>query len=126
MIHLFILPGDNPENSDAKRAILSVPLVSKVSFLSNRKMVNNEVLNPFYMFLYDNEFLSKELWLAIPTILNQNYHFVRFYHRKWDTGMYSVSPRLFKQDVELNEDLTVKSFKFLLGETLLDGFIEAE
>ncbi len=124
MIHLFILPGDNSNNASTERAIESVPFKAETTILTHRGLSDQFTEALYYMYMYDNEYLSKELRNAFPAMLRMaNIHFFSFYQRNIETEKFFLSPRLFRSDVKL-KNLFPKGADFLEHENILDGFIE--
>ena len=80
----------------------------------------------WYMYLFDNEYLSKELTDALPVLMESDFDvWVMFEKQNIGDGKYRYgrSPRLFKKGVELKGMVPLK-LNELLVEKVLDGFVE--
>lgn len=80
------------------------------------------------LFLYDDEYLSEELSEALPKYFEngQYWDFLSMYKKIEDINerrIYSMSPRLFKSQIQIRTDCIMPIDDNLQYETILDGFI---
>ena len=80
----------------------------------------------WYMYLFDNEYLSKELTDALPVLMKSNFDVWVMFEKQNigdDKYRYGRSPRLFKKGIELKGMVPLK-LNELIVEKVLDGFVE--
>lgn len=115
-----------PTNLSADITLRSVrDLQAKIIQLEVGRDFNCEVDTKWKLYLYGGEILSQDLKEALPEFLLKGGIFDLFeIYRKSPTG-FSISPRLFKADIRLQEkSLMPVHFERLNVTTILDGFIQ--
>ena len=123
---LVIVPIEGVDDSKLLESFDSIS--AYIVKLQKDRYFNIEVKTEWKMFMYSNEYLSKQLIEAMPVILGagNEYDYFSFYKLVVDnyTNKYGISPRLFKSDIKLRSNsvypVDIESYK---GITILDGFI---
>jgi hypothetical protein len=121
---LIVIPIE--EVSDVRLVNSFVPAYFKR--LHKNRFFNVMVKTEWKMFMYADEVLSKNLKKALPIVCERGkeFDYFSFYKliKKDEKLKYSMSPRLFKSDIEMRDNsvypIDIDSLK---GITILDGYI---
>ena len=132
---MFIIPPDNPEESDCARARESVESICKVVHeLSDRKIHDRvfHVTTQWYGYIFANEWFDEGLRFALPTFLrSREYDYLILCKKVFEerhqlmTPKMFVAPRLFRKYVELEGEgsLIPKNAADLNWVQVLDGWV---
>jgi|GEM_PF-3676764 hypothetical protein len=125
LITLVIIPIAGVDDVKLIESFDSIP--AYIIKLQKDRYFNVPVKTGWKMFMYSNEYLSKQLVEALPILLKETkFHYFSFYKLILDQGItkFSISPRLFDSRIRLIGSsvypVDINSFN---GITILDGFI---
>lgn len=124
MLTIIIIPTGKKRTEELIESFAGIP--ANVILLEDGKLdFNVKVSTIWKIFIYEGEFLSKELQEALPVFLESGKDFDMFSIYKMTTSNgVSLAPRLFKSKVEIRNDsvfpVNVPQEK---QNTILDGFI---
>lgn len=124
MLTLIVVPTDI-KNRTSELIESFAGVGNDVVLLQDGKLdFNVEVETIWKMFMYEGEFLAKDLQESLPTYLRCGLEYDVFsVYKNTNTGI-SVSPRLFKANVKMKNDSVYPEDKDKLKwNTILDGFI---
>jgi hypothetical protein len=124
MLTIIVIPTGKKRPEELIESFAGIP--ANVVLLEDGKLdFNVKVSTAWKIFMYEGEFLSKELQEALPVYLESGKDFDVFSIYKMTTSRGAfIAPRLFKAEVEIRNDSV-----FPVGvpqekqNTILDGFI---
>ena len=123
MLTLIVIPtGKKDKNPELLECFAGV--ANEVVFLKEGELdFNVSVSTIWKMFVYEGELLDKDLQKALPEYINNGMDYDVFSIYKMSNTGYSVSPRLFKREVQMRKDSVHTDDKEITFNTILDGFI---
>lgn len=121
---LIIIPIEEVSDFDLVNSF--VPAYYKR--LQKNRFFNIDVKTEWKMFMYADEFLSKQLKKALPIVCERGkeYDYFSFYKlaKKEDKLTASLSPRLFKSHIKMRDNSVYPvNMPELNGTPILDGYI---
>jgi len=127
---VFILPSGGTKKS-LKKLMDSFSGISCIFFiLSNAEsLLEQEINTEWYCFLYDNEWLEKDLTDFIPTLLKANQWDYYLIHKKVKIdgkNRFFIVPRIFREKVKLKANDFTPLDTYLPYERVLEGWILEE
>ena len=129
MLTLYIFPCDKPPLHDPERAKKSFGSVVQFScLLEDRRLdLEKDFQTPWYGYIFSDEFLDELAMRALPVFLASNqFDCLVMMKKTIKNGQLRVfqSPRIFKKDVKLIENLLIpENPQRLRFERMLDGWI---
>jgi len=127
MLTLYILKTNESNRSVIKtrKSVESSPLRQWRVVDGIEDINRHQTRQPWYVVLYDNEYLSYDLRKAMKTILRMEY--VEFdalmFVKKASDGKLYQSPRLFKSHVLLEKNGLLPVDRSIKMERILDGWV---
>ena len=119
---LIVIPTDK---SDKKTLESFTEFLLSVIHLKEGESFNVPVQTKWKMFLYAGEYISEDIRKALPEYLLQGDSFDAFEMFRRSPKGYSISPRLFKGEIQVEEHSLMPVFFDSMKVTpMLDGFIE--
>lgn len=129
MITIYTIPCDDPKKTNYKRLEESLAdMEAKIVKLDHRRLGEvREEDNPWWGFLFSNEYMDKNLVKAIPVFLQHQFDYLVLHKKSIFNGEVKVftAPRLFRAHVHLEEghSLVPKNPESLKFERVLDGWL---
>ena len=129
MITIYTIPCDDPGKTDHERLEKSLgEIEAMVVRLDHRRLDEvREEDNPWWGFLFSNEWFDKSLAEAIPIFLQHQFDYLVLHKKSFFNGKTRVfsAPRLFRAHVQLEEghSLVPKEPELLKFERVLDGWL---
>jgi hypothetical protein len=124
MLTIIVIPTGKKRTEELIESFAGIP--ADVILLEDGKLdFNVKVKTVWKIFMYEGEFLSKELCEALPVYLESGKDFDVFSIYKMTTSNgASIAPRLFKADIKIkNDSVFPVDVPIEKQNTILDGFI---
>lgn len=125
MLTLYILETTEYNRSVTKTVRSVEPALRQFNVVKSIDDINAQTYKrPWYLVLYDNEYLSLDLRKAVENILKMDiqYDALIFLQKDTDGKLYQ-SPRLFKKHVKLAKDCLLPEDRSIKMERILDGWV---
>lgn len=127
MLTLYILKTNEPNRSviKTKKSVEGGPLRQWRVVESVEDINKHKYRQPWFVVLYDNEYLSYDLRKAVKAILRMEhieYDALKLVKKSSDGKLYQC-PRLFRKHVKLAENSLLPADRSIKMERILDGWI---